>query len=402
MTANQIYGLINAVSKEAFGETSLVAHDLQGLIAMGESLSDFGTGNRTEIFLNTLVDRIARTVIRKLDMPIEFPEIMTDNFTFGCVLQKISVDPMDAQEYEPWKIGSDNYTPNQYAINKPTVRQNFFEGQDAWSIKVTIPDDLFNSAFTSAQAAADFVDAITASLVDSMTLKINDMNRMCVVNFIGEKIYTDRNVVHLVSEYNELYNPSTDLTRDTALINPEFIRYTTKRMGDMIRYMERPSTLFNENGVVRATRRDNMHSFLLGEFAAASKIYLQSDTFWKELVELPLFKEVSFWQSMAGTTTTGEGAEAVTTVNTMPDFDTASTIKLAKLSSSTAQTTKAVNKSGVIGAFIDREAIGTTIYKRNTTTDRNNDAEYTNFSAKARMGYYNDVGNENAVVFVLD
>lgn len=402
MTINQIYQLVNAVSHEAFGETSLVAHDLQGLISMGQELSDFGQGSRSDIFLNTLVDRIARTVIRKLDMPIEFPDLITDNFTFGCVLQKISVDPMDAVEYEPAKIGGVSYTPNQFAIHKPTVRQNFFEGSDAWSLKVTIPDDLYSSAFNSAQSMADFVDAITASLVDSMTLKINDMNRMAVCNLIGEKIYTDRNVVHLITEYNDTYNPSTDLTIDTAMINPEFIRFATKRMNDMLRYMERPSVLFNENGVVRCTRRDNMHSFLLGEFASASKIYLQSDTFWKDLVALPLFKEVSFWQGMAGTTTTGEGGEAVTTVNTMPDFTTASTINISKLASSTNSTTKSVNKAGVIGAFIDKEAIGTTIYKRNTTTDRNNDGEYTNLSAKAKMGYFNDVGNENAVVFVLD
>lgn len=394
MEIKQIYSLVNAVSHEAFGETSLVAHDLQGLISMGEELSEFGQGTRSDVYLRTLVDRIARTIIRKLDLPIEFPEIITDNFTYACVLQKITVDPIDAVEYEPSKIGENGYTPNQFAIHKPTVRQNFFEKTVAWSLKVTIPDDLFASAFTSAEAMGSFVDAITSSLVDSMTLKINDTCRLAVANLIGEKIYTDRNVVHLVTEYNDTFSPSTPLTEDTAMINPEFIRFATKRMGDMIRYMERPSSLFNENGVIRATRRDNMHSFLLGEFAAASKIYLQADTFWKELVALPLFKEVTFWQGMAGET---EGV-----VNTMPDFKTASTIKLAKLASSTSNTTKAIDQSGVIGAFIDREAIGTTIFKRNTSTDRNNDAEYTNYSSKAKMGYYNDIGNENAVVFVLD
>lgn len=394
MEIKQIYSLVNAISHEAFGETSLVAHDLQGLISMGEELSEFGQGTRSDVYLKTLVDRIARTIVRKLDLPIEFPEIITDNFNYGCVLQKISVDPMDAVDYEPSKIGENGYTPNQFAIHKPTVRQNFFEKTTAFSIKVTIPDDLFASAFTSEQAMASFVEGITASLVDSMTLKINDVCRTAVVNLIGEKIYTNRNVVHLITEYNHVYSPSTPLTEDTAMINPEFIRFATKRMGDMLRYMERPSSLFNENGVIRATRRDNMHSFLLGEFAAASKIYLQADTFWKELVQLPLFKEVTFWQGMAGET---DG-----TVHTMPDFTTASTIKLAKLASSTNSTTKAVNQSGVIGAFIDREAIGTTIFKRNTSTDRNNDAEYTNYSSKAKMGFYNDIGNENAVVFVLD
>lgn len=401
-TVNQIYQLVNAVSAEAFGETSLVAHDLQGLISMGQSLSEFGQGTRSDVFLNTLVDRIARTVIRKLDMPIEFAEIMTDNFTYGCVLQKISVDPMDASEYEPSKIGQVGYTPNQFAIHKPTVHQNFFDGSDAWSIKVTIPDSLFESAFTSAQEMAVFVDAITGALVDSMTNKINDLNRLAVVNLIGEKIYSGRNVVHLITEYNAKYSPSTNLDIDTAMINPEFFRYACKRFRDIMRYMEKPTSLFNENGVVRTTRRDNMHIFMLAEFESAATIYLQSDTYHKELVTYPLFKPVAFWQAPNGTTTTGEGGDAVTTVNTMPDFTTASTIKLAKLASSTSTTTKAVNKSGVVCAFIDRQAIGTTIYKRNTTTDRNNDAEYTNYSSKAKMGYFNDIGNENAVVFVLD
>ena len=396
-TINQIYSLVNSVSHEAFGETGLVAHDLQGLIAMGQDLASFGSGNRADVFLNTLVDRIARTVVRRLDMPIEFPEIMTDNFNFGCVLQKLSVAPLEAQAYEPSLIGGDNYTPNQFAIHKPTVQQNFFEGSDAWSIKVTIPDDLFASAFTSPEQMGAFIDGITSSLEDSMTLKINDLNRLCVDNFIGEKIYSDKNVVHLLTEYNTRFSPSINLTIDTAMVNPEFFRYATKRMGDMLRYMARPSTLFNEGKIPRVTRRDNMHSFLLGEFAESSKIYLQSDTFWKDLVELPLYKEVSFWQSMNGTST----IEGETVVNSMPDFTTASTIKLAKLSSSTSEATKAINKSGIIGAFIDRNALGTTIYKRNTTTDRNNDAEYTNFSSKAKMGYYNDL-TENGVVFVID
>ena len=396
-TVNQIYELVNAVSQEAFGDTSLVAHDLQGLIAMGQDLSDFGEGTRSDVFLRTLVDRIARTVVRKLDMPIEFKSIMTDSFTYGCVLQKLSVDVLEASAYEPSLIGGVSYTPNQFAIHKPTIHQSFFEGSDAWSVKVTMPDDLYSSAFNSPTDMANFIDSITSSLVDSMTLKINDVNRLCVDNFIGEKIYSNRNVVHLLTEYNTLFNPSTNLTIDTAMVSPEFFRYTSKRMNDIMRYMARPSKIFNEGGLVRTTIRDNMHVFLLGEFASNFKTYLQSDTFWKDLVELPLFSEVSFWQSMVGTHTVNN--EAV--VNTMPDFVTASTIKLAKLSSSTSETTKAVNKAGIIGAFIDRQALGSTVVRKVTSIDRNNDAEYSNMSAKAKMGYYNDL-SENGCIFVMD
>lgn len=388
-TFNQIYELVNEVSAEAFGETSFKVHNLTDLIAMGQELSDFGTGTRSDIFLKTLVDRIARTLVRTLDFELEFPEIITDNFNYGCVLQKLSFDIIEATDYEPTKIGENGYTPNQFAVHKPTVHQTFFEGSNGWSIKGTIPDNLYSTAFDNATNMTAFVDGLMTNMQDSMTIKINDMCRMAVDNFIAEKIYSGKNVVHLLTDFNHEYDES--LTFDDAMKNAEFFRYVSTKMNEYMDFMSKPSKLFNEDGYTRATRRDNMHVFLLNALNSRFTTYLQSDTFHKELVELPLFKKVTFWQSPNGT----HEVEGETVVNSMPDILSASTIKI--------ETSEGheVTQTGVIGAFIDRQAIGTTIFKKNTTTDRNNDGEYTNYSYKCRTGHYNDM-SENAIIFCVD
>ena len=381
MKVNQIYSLLNAVASETFGEIGLTAHDLTGLISMGDYVLNSASADSRDKFFNVLVDRIGKTIVRRLDLDVTYPSIMMDSFEFGAVLQKITVAPIEATESEPWKIGNTNYTPNQFAISKATVKQGLFGGINVWSVKVTLPDDITKSAFKSAEEMGAFLDAIVSAMVDSMTININNTNKLCVNNFIAEKIHADKNVIHTLTEYNALTGETA--TALSARTNPNFYKYLGKRMSDLIRYMRQPSALFNETGDVRATARDNMHIFLLGEVASAYSTYLSADTFHNDLVSLPLYDEVAFWQSMN------------TTADEMPDFVSASTINI------TTSSGNAVNKANIIGAFIDRQALGTTAYNVRTTTDRNNDGEYTNYSNKCDIGHFNDL-SENGVVFVLD
>ena len=382
MKVNQIYQLLNSISQQTFGETAPTATDLTGLISMGETIT---STNDKDKFFNTLVDRIGKTIIRTLDLSVAFPNILQDSFEFGAILQKITVEPMSATESEPWKIGNNNYTPNQFAISKATVRQSLFSGINVWSVKTTIPDNIVKSAFTNETEMASLINGIIDSMRKSIVLQISEMNRFCVNNFIGEKIYVNKNVVHLATEFNTAFSPTTNINVDNCLYSAEFARFTTKRIGDYMRYLKNPTKLFNHDNVVRETQRDNMHIFMLGEFASAFNIYLQSDVFHNELTKLPLYEEVDFWQSMKDAT---EGS-------TSANFASSSTIDL------TTSSGHAVEKSGVICALIDRQALGTTAYNNRVTTDRNNDGEYTNYSNKVDIGYYNDM-SENGVVFVVD
>lgn len=382
MTVNQIYSLLNSISAQTFGNSAPTATDLTGLISMGETLS---SSTDKDKFFNALVDRIGRTILRTLDLSVKFPKIMYDSFEFGAVLQKITVEPMNAVASEPWKVGVDNpYTPNQFAITKATIRQSLFSGINVWSVKTTIPDSILKTAFTSETEMASLINGIIDSMEKSMIVQISEMNRMAVNNFIAKK-YSESgaDVVHLITDFNNDY--SETLTRANAVFNKDFQRYTAYKMGAYLRYLSNPSTLFNLDSVVRETQRDNMHVFILGEFASGSDVFLQSDVYHNILTQLPLYEEVDFWQSMTNGTT--------------PNLDSSSTITVKLADAAAGDDPVTIN--GVIGAFIDRNAIGTTAYNVRTTTDRNNDGEYTNYSHKCDIGYFNDM-SENGVIFVLD
>ena len=62
MNTNQIYDIVNSTVSQAIGETALTVVDTQGLISVGDVVLSSSTN--TEAFLNTLAQRIGRTIYR--------------------------------------------------------------------------------------------------------------------------------------------------------------------------------------------------------------------------------------------------------------------------------------------------------------------------------------------------
>ena len=89
MVENQIYELLNDTAAQVYGSDAVETLDLEGML----SLRDTVLGSGTDKFLNVLVDRIGKTVIRTLDFTATFPKLIMNDFEFGAVLQKISVQP---------------------------------------------------------------------------------------------------------------------------------------------------------------------------------------------------------------------------------------------------------------------------------------------------------------------
>ena len=280
MKVNQIYSLLNDINNEMWGETALKVNNLAGIISMGETI--VGDGTDTDKFLGALVDRIGKTVIRTLDLELDFPTLYMDSFEFGAILQKINVNPFDSIASSEWKVGDTDpaFSPTFADIHKPSVTVRYFKGIDTWKFQVTIPDDLFSSAFTSETAMSNFIDAIIQAMTDSMTISINNMSRTAVSNLIAEKIHAGHNVINLVDLYNTAYGLTGNDAIDAsgAMVSKEFYRFASTIIRKYIKYLNQPSVLYNEAGLVRATARDNMHVFMLTDFVAGFDAYLLSDS----------------------------------------------------------------------------------------------------------------------------
>lgn len=380
MKVNQIYTLINSVAKQMWGETAITVTDLTGVISMGKSVLSSTTDR--DLFLNTLVDRIGKTVIRTLDLELEFPNLMVNDFEWGAIIQKINIQPPLSKVNKSVQISENGFTPNQFDVDTIDVSQTFFTDSDTWEFDYTIPDKLLNSAFTSESALASFVSAITSAVSDSMTMALNNMAYLAIDNFIAEKIKANNGVVNLLTMYNTQF-PSATLTQDNCITSPEFCRYASMIMNNYIKYMAKPSKLYNTGGMVRATARNNMHVLISSDFASSMGSYLESDTYWNDYVKLPNYKEYVCLQG---------------TGNVSPNWIDNTTINIIPSSSESGAT--AIEQSGIIGVFFDRQAVATGYTDMYSGTDRNNRNRYTNFTYSCVKQYINDL-SENGVVFLV-
>ena len=378
MTINQIYQLLNDTAQECFGSQAVSTLDIKDLVALRDTVFSAGS----DLFLNTLVDRIGKTVLRTLDFTATFPKFLMEEYEFGCILQKINVDVIPAQEAQYANLGTLGFQPevHMYKVDKPRIFQDFFhDGINAWELDISIPDTLYKSAFTSAQEMGQFINGIFDSMSTSMNITLENNTRMGLLGFFGEKINASNGVVDLLSLYNQTAAaPIT--TADAAMVSKEFLRFAGMTIRNYISYMRKPSVLYNMASRIRATRRENMHVLMLTEFVSAYSTFYSSEVYWNELIQLPYFQEVEYWQ--------GTGATA-------PNFADCSSIDIKIPSDGTN-----VQQSGIIAALIDREAVGTGIYDRFSAADRSNRLRFTNYTEGATIQTFADT-SENGVLFVV-
>ena len=392
MKVNQIYSLLNDINSQMFGEDAIQVKDLSGIISMGQSI--VGDGTQTDLFLGKLVDRIGKTVIRTLNLELEFPTLYMDSFEFGAILQKITVQPFDAIQASEYQIGGDGFTPTYDTVMKNAkVLVRYFTDGTAWKFQTTIPDDLFSTAFTSESMMSQFLDAVIGAMTDSMTIAINNMSRTAVNNFIAEKIISGSGVVNLLEMYNTAY--STNINAATAMHTKEFYRFASTIIRKYVRYLKEPSTLYNVgdgagNGVVRATARDNMHVLMLTDFVAGIDAWLLSDSY-KDLYDMPLFTEVSYWQG---------NNDSVNGINSFAGNSSINIVPSSQKSVESAGSRYAINQSGIVCVLADRQAIAVGLTKRRAGSFYNSIDAYSNISSTAMIQYINDM-TENGIVFVV-
>lgn len=380
MEVKQIYELINSVSRQAWGKDAPTVQDLTGIISLGRTITPNGTWSAgADKYLNALVDRIGKTVIRTLDSRVDFPNFIMDGFEFGAILQKINVKPIEAQKDNSWNIGENDFESDYLSIYKPEITSYLFDTITTWTCKVTIPDRMFATAFTSEAGMTSFINAIMSSMTNSIESQLNKMSHMAVCNLIAEKAKNENGVVDLVTMYNTQY--SAELNASSALVSADFLRYAGFIIRNYIKYLRDESVKYNVAGEVRATARDNMHVLMLAEFASAQDTFLRSDVYHNEMLAMPLYDEITYWQNGS---------------NVAPTFANVSKVNVKPSSGGDAEVV-----TNVVCVLADRQAIGTTINERWSASDRFNSERRTNFTEGANIGYFTDL-SENAIIFTLN
>ena len=384
MKVNQIYEIINDVTKEVLGEKSItVAEDLSNIVDIGKEILN---GTDIDNYVKSLVDHIGRVIFVNRKYSGGAPSVLMDGWEFGSILEKITADLPEATENESWELeNGTSYDPNIFY--QPKVSAKFFNNRVTFEIPMSFTEKQVKSSFSSREQLNGFVSMLYNSIDRSMTIKIDSLIMRTINNFIGETLHAeypanDYGIKSTVKAVNllHLYNTEkgTTLTADKCLTDTEFIKYSAYVMKLYVSRLGKASTLFNIGGKDRFTPMDMLHIVLLDNFASSSDVYLQSDTFHNELTKFPNHETVPFWQ--------GSGTDY--------SFTDVSTIDIKTSGNNTIKAT------GILGVMFDRDALGVTNLDRRVTSQYNAKAEFFNNWFKFDAGYFNDM-NENFVVFFV-
>lgn len=375
-TVNQVYQMVNDAAKEALGQQAVTVKDTGSLVSLGEQIQ---VTENVETFYKTLVNRIGRTVVAVRAFEISERSVMRNEMEWGVIYQKISFKPRDAVENPSWKTETQ---ANPYDIEpQTTVVQKLFSVMGTYSYEDSIPDYQLFTAFTTPAAMAAFISGIYTNMYNYLKIAEANLANLAVNTYMagamsGTNAAQKRN---LLKEYNDKFTKT--LTVEQALTDASFLKFASKTINDTIKQFTSPSAIFNAEGIVRQTTKDKLVVEVLSQFATATTSYMESDTYHNELVKLPRYEEVNYWQASG----TGFSFEDASTID----------IQNAKIADGAE-----VKKTGIVAFVHDYDAVASIIYRRRSNSIYNPRAERYNVMEKADKGYAVDL-SENGVVFYM-
>lgn len=387
MKVTQIAELVNGITEQVLGKSAeLTAENMKNIVDVGTSLTDSAN---IDNYVKTLADRIGKVIFVDRPYSGSAPALLYDAWDYGSILEKISAEMPDATVNETWEL-TDGKDYSQDVFHKPVVSAKFFNKKVTFECEQSYTERQVKSAFISPSDYNAFLTMLYNSVEKSMTIKIDGLISRTINNMIGETVHADFatvtdgdysksdsvRCVNLLKQYNSISGKS--LTVEKCFYDPDFLRYSAFVIKSYTDRIKRISTLFNVGGKDRFTPVDKQMLILNSDFATFEDVYLSSDVYHNEIVKIPNYSTVPFWQSSGKTFNR--------------DITTAIDVTLNDGTN--------IAFGGIVGVLFDHDALGVTCTDRRVNTYYNAKAEFYNNFYKFDSSYFNDL-NENFVVFFV-
>lgn len=384
----QITTLLNDVVEDMTAQSAAIQTvDTSNLVSLGKAVSDL---DLYDGFFGSLVNRLAKTVyfVRVYD-GADGRSILRDEHEYGAFIQKVYYTAPAFVDNPEYKIpqyttgaisGYDQTSP--YDVDTTvTVNAMVYGAQGTFALEIVRPVDQIRSAFLSESEMMRFIDGIYVTIENEIKLAEEGLVNAAVSTAIAADINGGK-VRNLLTEYNAIAEtPITD--EKVALADTDFLKYASREIRNTIKYMRKMSTAYNVNGYKTFT--DEPIVEVLTDFASAMSTYLEADTFHKELVELPRYTEVPWWQFSG---------------QSNGDFDDVSMISVINEAFVVAVTnpTGEIEDSGIVAFVHDIEHVAAYFGHRRSWEQYNQRDDVYVHGETARKGYAVDL-NANGVVF---
>lgn len=383
----QIPNIVNDAVKDALGKSnSITKLDTSDIVSMGKAIAN---AEAYEGFYKSLVNRIVKTVYFVRTYDSKQRSVLRDEHEYGAFVQKVYYKLPNAVDNPTWEIPDSQGTYGQASPfdieGTVEISSLIFGGKGTWSIEIIRPVEQIKSAFLNPSAMSAFIDGIYLTVENAFKLEEERLIALAVNTAMASAI-KGGNKRNLLDEYNVAHN--TSLTPSQAIETADFLKYASMEINRTIDNMGKMSAVFNKAGYETFTSKDNMVVEMLSQFASASDMYLQADTFHNTLTALPNYETVPFWQ------------------NSGKSFAFADTSKISIKHTDLADESEeeddgSVEQGGIICFVHDVENVACYFGNRRTWEMFNPRSEVMIHGEKAEKGFSVD-DHANAVVFYME
>lgn len=292
MNTTQIYTIVNSAAAQAMGSQALTAIDTQGLISLGNVVLSSSTN--TEAFLNTLAQRIGRTIYRFRQYNNKFKDMIVSDIEWGAILQKIRV-AMPSAVADPSYGLTDGVAVDHYVVAKPNANQKLFVTRTPYMFEITIQRETLKEAFLSPEAMGSFIALVFGEVRNAIEYSLENLGRLTLAAAISETSQTTQ-VIKLVTDYNT--EAGTSLTAVDCIFDRAFLEYAILRINNIIDNIQDMSVLYNDGTAPTFTNRENMRIKVLSGFQRRLETAVQYAAFHEQFVEIDnSYTTVNYWQA---------------------------------------------------------------------------------------------------------
>lgn len=387
----QIKTIVNSAYAQATGDENVTSIDLS-------AFSDIGSNSVTglkEKFTKALIGILTKNWFSDTSYRSQYRDVFfEDSEKFGAIVQAISVEAPEVQDNSAWNdFVSGTSKVGQYTVYLPVVHSKYYTKSESWALPITITGEQWDTAFKNMTELSAFVSYVLMVVDNKIVEHMENMNMMNRNNFIAEKIQYAESLgakgVHVV-DFVKMYcteRGKNALTVSQAMGDADFLRYCSMKLREYKGYMGKQTSVFNTEGLVRFTPADRLVIQLNDKFVNAIESVALSTTFHDEMVALPNFESIPYWQGIGDTS-----FNAVTSISVVTD---------SGKGSGDGGVDVPLTRSGIVGLMCDKWAIIHTIRSNRVASQHFEIENLTHYEYQHRDSYMNNL-TMNAIVFVLN
>lgn len=344
MNVNQIYSLVNDTANDVLGKYAPRVKDTASFVSLGKTLAD---QKLLDPFFGALASRIVKTVVFVRSYQRSNRRVIADLQEFGAYIQKVYTTIPAAVSNPVWSLSNGSNPPtitpaSPYDVSTTiNVTTLIFGGKGTWSVEFVKPYKQIKGSFLDEASMAAFIDSLNLTAENSYEIYAEGLENLAVSTAIANALENGCST-NVLQVYNQ--EAGVSLTVSTCMGSPEFLASMAEIIKNKLPYLKKPSVKHNPGGYMTFTPEENMITEVLTPVMTAIDVKLKATSYHDDLVSLPGFAEVPYWQS-PGTT---------------DSFEDCSTINIKhvdiKNDGATPPVAVAIKQTGILAVVRDEEA----------------------------------------------